>query len=280
MTGDDSRTARRSTTDRALARRLERAEAAANAAFVEARARLQPAVGAGWIEVAGTYAMFDGIDSPLTQTFGLGLFHDLDETQLDAIERFFGERGAATHHEVSPIAGPAPLALLPPRGYVPIEQSTVLVRELTPSALTGLRLVEGIDVRVAPLSEAAAWGDLAARGWGEQPELAGFMRDFGAVTARAQGVLTFVARLDGADIATGALAIHDGVALLAGASTLPAARRRGAQAALLAARLHEAGRRGCDLAMMAAAPGSTSQCNAERQGFRIAYTRTKWRRGG
>jgi hypothetical protein len=30
------------------------------------------------------------------------------------------------------------------------------------------------------------------------------------------------------------------------------------------------------IAMMAAAPGSASQRNAERHGFRIAYTRTKW----
>jgi hypothetical protein len=28
--------------------------------------------------------------------------------------------------------------------------------------------------------------------------------------------------------------------------------------------------------MMVALPGSASQRNAERQGFRIAYTRTKW----
>jgi hypothetical protein len=34
---------------------------------------------------------------------------------------------------------------------------------------------------------------------------------------------------------------------------------------------------GCDLAMMVAAVGSDSQRNAERNGFRIAYTRIKWR---
>ena len=33
---------------------------------------------------------------------------------------------------------------------------------------------------------------------------------------------------------------------------------------------------GCDLATMGAEPGSASQRNAERSGFRIAYTRTKW----
>ena len=57
-----------------LARRLERAEASANSRFVEARARVNPEVGAEWIEVAGAYAMFDGVQSPCTQTFGLGLF--------------------------------------------------------------------------------------------------------------------------------------------------------------------------------------------------------------
>jgi hypothetical protein len=35
--------------------------------------------------------------------------------------------------------------------------------------------------------------------------------------------------------------------------------------------------RGCDLAMMVAEAGSESQRNAERQGFRVAYTRMKWR---
>jgi hypothetical protein len=34
---------------------------------------------------------------------------------------------------------------------------------------------------------------------------------------------------------------------------------------------------GCDLAMMVAEAGSDSQRNAEREGFRIGYTRMKWR---
>ena len=60
-------------------------------------------------------------------------------------------------------------------------------------------------------------------------------------------------------IAAGMLGIHEGVALLAGASTVPAARRQGAQSALLAARLRYAAEHGCDLAMMGALPGSASQ---------------------
>ena len=70
------------------------------------------------------------------------------------------------------------------------------------------------------------------------------------------------------------------MALLGGASTIPEARRQGAQLALLESRLRYAAQNGCDLAMMCAAPGSASQRNAERHGFRIAYTRIKWRLPG
>jgi GNAT superfamily N-acetyltransferase len=64
---------------------------------------------------------------------------------------------------------------------------------------------------------------------------------------------------------------------LGGASTIPELRRRGLQSALLRERLRYAFDHGCDLAVIAAEAGSNSQRNAERKGFRIAYTRTKWR---
>ncbi len=75
--------------DLSLSRRLERAEAAACASFVEARARLAPESGAQWIEVAGAYAMYDGVRSPSTQTFGLGLFQSPTAADMDRLEAFF-----------------------------------------------------------------------------------------------------------------------------------------------------------------------------------------------
>jgi GNAT superfamily N-acetyltransferase len=56
---------------------------------------------------------------------------------------------------------------------------------------------------------------------------------------------------------------------------LTAFRRRGVQSALLAARLAWAVEQGCDLAVSFARPGSISHRNIERNGFRVAYTRTK-----
>ncbi|HEX7831305.1 MAG TPA: GNAT family N-acetyltransferase [Thermoanaerobaculia bacterium] len=258
--------------DLALSRRLERCEASANAALIEARARLSPQSGAAWIECAGAYAMFDGVGSPLTQTFGLGVFETPKDADLDRIETFFHEREAGVFHEVSPIAPPEVMQLLVTRGYQPVELTSVMHQPLKRSTLP----TSEVKTRIATDDESELWAETAAKGWGETPELTAFIRDLGRISADAEGVWSFIAELDGRAVGTGALVMHDGVALLAGASTIPEARNRGAQRALLEARLHYAAEHGCDLAMMCAAPGSTSQRNAERRGFRIAYTRIKW----
>ena len=93
---------------------------------------------------------------------------------------------------------------------------------------------------------------------------------------RARMSPCFLAEVDGKPGAAGVLSIHDNVALFGGAATVPELRRRGLQTALLHERMRYAFEHGCDLAMMVAVPGSDSQRNAERKGFRIAYTRTKW----
>ena len=90
-------------------------------------------------------------------------------------------------------------------------------------------------------------------------------------------MVPFFAEVDGKRAATGAINIHGDIALMAGASTVPQARGRGAQQSLLAYRFHCAAQQGCTLAQMGAVPGSASQRNAERNGFQIAYTRIKWK---
>jgi hypothetical protein len=266
--------------DRALAQRLERTEALMNAAFVEARDEVEPEIGARWINVAGAYAMFDGVGSPLSQTFGLGLFDEVGDTELRTAELFFESRGAEVFHEVSPLAAPPLLALLNERGYQPIELTSVLYRPIAlESDAVGPR-DEEIVVRSINPGEEQLWADTAAEGWGETTELVEFVRKLGAVAARSKGSLCLLAEWAGRPIASASLGLGDHVAVLAGASTIPSARNRGAQRALLQARLKIAAERGCDLVMMGASPGSTSQRNAERQGFRIAYTRIKWRKPG
>jgi GNAT superfamily N-acetyltransferase len=258
--------------DLELARRLELAEGEGSVRFVEARQRLSN-VGADWTEIAGARAIFDGPDSPLTQTFGLGLLAEATEGTLQQLEMFFRTRGALVSHEVSPLSGIALADRLCRRGYRPVEFTSVMYRALPMP-------YESFDgsLRVRPMApgEADLWSEVSARGWAHHPNLRDFLLSFGRVTAQTEGTVALFAELDGKPIATAVLRPSRGIAVLAGASTVPEARNRGAQRALLGARLALAAHEGCDLAMMCAEPGSASQRNAERHGFRIAYTRTKW----
>src|SRR6202050_5782855 len=97
----------------------------------------------------------------------------------------------------------------------------------------------------------------------------------GAISSAREHSLCFLAEVDGKPGAAGVLSLHDGVALFAGSATVPELRHHGLQTALLHERMRYAFDHGCDLGMMVALPGSDSQRNAERKGFRIAYTRTK-----
>jgi GNAT superfamily N-acetyltransferase len=87
------------------------------------------------------------------------------------------------------------------------------------------------------------------------------------------GLVRYLARERGSVAGGASVRVHDGVAILCGAATLPAHRRRGVQTALLATRLEEAGRSGCDLAVVTTQPGSKSQENVEKQGFALLYAR-------
>ncbi|CAN5264791.1 hypothetical protein BH10ACI1_BH10ACI1_14460 [soil metagenome] len=263
--------------DKNLSQKLERTEAQANASFVETRQEFSPETNAEWIEVAGAYAMFDGVESPLTQTFGLGVFDEITNAELDKLEAFFKKHDAPVFHEVSPMADISLMALLNERGYQPIELTNVMFQEIDDENNLNPAINPQITTRIIEKGEEKLWAQTSTSGWATEMEgLAEFMFQFGQISAQASGGFPFLAELDGKAIAAGMLFIYDDVAILAGASTVPEGRRNGAQMALLKARLKFAADQGGTIATMGALPGSQSQRNAEKNGFRIAYTRTKW----
>ena len=147
-----------------------------------------------------------------------------------------------------------------------------LQNETSPESTQGT-----IKTRFIEEHEADLWAETAAAGWAtDQPELVEFLRGIGQISARTSGGRPMIAEIDGKPVAAAGFQIYDDVCILSGASTLPEARRQGAQNALLAARLRFGAENGCRLAMIGALPGSQSQKNAQKNGFNIAYTRTKW----
>jgi GNAT superfamily N-acetyltransferase len=261
--------------DLALARRLEGAEAAAGIGAARALSRLRPDSGATAERIAGGWAIFAGKESPITQAFAIGLEGPVEAGEMDRLEGFFRSRGAAVNIEHCPHADASVARHYTERGYRPAEFSNTLYRPLSP----GEAFPEppaGVEVRAIAPEEADLWSRTACQGFAGLFPVTAELLEIVACVARSPLSVYFLAAIDGVPAGAAAFCVHEGVAVVNGASTLPELRRRGVQRALLLARLERAARAGCDLAMTNTQPGSGSQRNAERLGFRVAHSRTKF----
>jgi hypothetical protein len=86
----------------------------------------------------------------------------------------------------------------------------------------------------------------------------------------------YLASVAGEPAALGVLHIANGAGTMANALTVPALRGRGCQTALLYRRMKDAALAGCDLLVSQCMPGSVSQSNQLRAGFRIAGSKAWW----
>ena len=196
---------------------------------------------------------------------------------MERLEAFFVKHKAPVLHEVSPLADASILPILNWRGYQPIELTSVMYQPIKGETAKDLPINQNIKTRIIKPGEEKLWAQTSANGWKtEVPTLTDFIFDLGQISAQSVGGVPFLAEIASVPVATGMLFIYDDVALLAGASTVPEGRKQGAQSSLLDARLRYAAEQGCTLAIMCSSPGSQSQRNAEKNNFRIAYTRTKW----
>lgn len=268
-----------------LVSRIERAECALLRACATSAAQRRSSVEVLIRPIAGGLATWAGPDSPLNKVAGLGLNGPVDDDELAQLEATFDAFQTPVQIELSSLADLALAERLSGRGYALVGFEDVLVRPLSPDE--SWPEIEGVGIRPSPDDELDRWLDVVVTGFahpddqGQAPPedfpREALERVIGD-TASAEGFCRYLARLDG-EIAGGASLRHtDGIAQLCGASTLPAQRRRGVQTALLSARLADAARRGCELAVVTTLPGSRSQHNVQRRGFSLLYTRAVLRR--
>lgn len=91
--------------------------------------------------------------------------------------------------------------------------------------------------------------------------------------ARHPRTVTIVARRAGEIVAGGSLELCGDSGALFGLSVLPGHRRLGIQQAMLAWRLQHAARRGAAFVTISARPSVSTESNARRMGFQVAYTK-------
>ncbi len=252
--------------------RLESAEWLPSLDFVDRLAREDPELGAAKQMVAGGWMAYCGVPvSPLNHMVGMGLQGPVSAADMDQVEEFYRERQCPfCEIVVSPYAHPTLIEQLGERaGYRITEFNSVLVRRIYAAEHFDTR---GFNIlRVQP-ADALRWAEIVAQGFADLWPLP---PDFFVPFATPQNAICFLAYADGKPVggAGGSVFPEHGIAPLYGASTLPAFRNRGIHNALFRARLRAAAEAGCELAVMSTLPGSGSQRNAERNGFRLAYTK-------
>ena len=259
--------------DRALARRLESAEEMPQVYHAEWCQKNQPKVGAAVETISGGHMIFAGLGSPIGRAVGMGFAAPVTSAEMDKLEAFYFSRKAPAKTDYCPLSDPSLLELANQRGYGIEELNNVLFRKLDPAESFPLR--SGYTIRAGKPDEAAAFSNIVRRSFfphGGEPE--GFDEMLSPMFA-FPGSLTFVAEIDGQLVATGAGLIipeHKIVGLY-GAGTLDEYRGRGLQTAMLERRMQIAAAAGCEYAVIITQGGTTSMRNAERLGFRVAYSK-------
>lgn len=264
--------------DRDLARRLERALELDLSRFAASTAALYPALGAEYRDFGDGAALWMGPESPVNIAAGFGMDGEVAEDIVDEVECFYSYHVDQAKFAVCPLADVTLLRALGSRGFAPCDFENVLVREL--DALPAEEPDPSIEISIVAPGELGTWIDTVAYGFSDGAEPTEAEMRLAQVVAHRDNVVLLLARVDGVPAGTGELVVDDAVGWLSADTTLPAYRGRGVQTAMQLARLRLAREAGCELAVTEATPGSPSQRNMERRGFRIVYTRVEMTRLG
>jgi ribosomal protein S18 acetylase RimI-like enzyme len=259
--------------DKALARRLESCEEMPQVFYARAFQKTRPEIGAAEEEICGGHMVFAGIGSPIGQATGAGLDRPLTSDDLNRIEQFYREHKAPSQVDVCPLHPPELFEMFKDRGYAFAELNNVLYRKLDPAEKCPPP-PDHCQIRRSYPEEAGVTGAIVESAFfpdGAPEPFQGLI----APLYQMEGALAFVATVDGKPVACGAgLVIPDHkVFALCGAGTLTAYRGRGFQTALFRSRMAAAAEAGCEYAVVVTQGGSASQRNAERLGFRVAYSK-------
>ena len=236
--------------------------------FVEAMRRVAPDLGASAASCGDGVAAFLGVGSPLTTVKGVG--SNLGDEEIEAAEAFFRGCGAGrATFELTPWISSESHELLARRGYRVVDREDVVVRSPEPSSADPDRAVAqvsehdwpALQLQVNDESPSAEWRALA-----------------GACAVLPNAIRVGIRDSDGVWLACGQLVPAGQVGFFANDATLTSARKKGAQTALILARMKAAATRPFAFLAAEVAPGSTSERNYQRCGFDIAYTRAHYAR--
>ena len=259
--------------DRALARRLESCEEMPQVMYARLFQRTRPEMGAAEEEICGGHMIFAGLGSPIGRVTGAGIDRPFTAQDLDRIEAFYRAHQAPSQVDLTPMHEPSVFEMFKERGYAIAELNNVLYRKLDAAEIFPAP-PPACEIRRSLPEEANTAGAIVENAFfpdGAPEAFRGLIAPF----YQMDRALAFVASIEGKLVACGTGLVIPGhkVFALCGAGTLAEFRGRGLQTTLLRARMAAAVQAGCEYAAVVTQGGTISQRNAERLGFRVAYSK-------
>ena len=263
--------------DKALARRLESCEEMPQVLYARTFQKTRPEIGAAEEEICGGHMIFAGLGSPIGRVAGVGLDRPFTAEDLDRVEAFYRAHHAPAQVDLCSLHEPAVFEMFKERGYAIAELNNVLYRKLDAEEKLPPPPA-GCEIRRSLLEEADAAGAIVESAFfpdGAPEAFRGLIAPFYQMERALAFVASVESKLEGKLVAcgTGLVIPEHRVFALCGAGTLTEFRGRGLQTALLRARIAAAAEAGCEYAVVVTNGGTTSQRNAERLGFRVAYSK-------
>jgi len=255
-----------------LVRRLETAQALQSRSFLLAAQLQNPGGLAQALRGPWGFAHFFAEGHFLNQALALGLAGPISGRRLDRIEALLGQGSHPVVLELAPTADPELTGQLARRGYRIQAFQQVLSRELgAGNPLPPPAVNTSVRVRAIGADEMELWCRVVQAGFQDQDELGPGEETASGFSAEAKCNRFFLATVDGVPAGAAVLGCLGGTGVFSGTSVLPRFRGHGLQRELLRARLELAREAGCRRACSAVLPGTASQANLERCGFRVVY---------
>jgi len=220
----------------------------------------------------GGHLVFVQRTSLVGRAHGLGFSGQITPEDIEHVVDFYFRREADAQVDVCPYADPSLFDSLNRAGFQVAEFNQTLARWI----VQGERFTQSskhFEIRPIEPQGGAKWSAVLAQVFfGDQASE--FLHFFEPWTSH-EHTLCLGAFIGGKMVggAAGLIVPEHRMAGFFGAAVLPEFRGRGIQIALLQERLRRTQQAGCDLAVTLTMPGTTSQRNAERAGFRTAYTK-------
>ncbi|MFG0329162.1 MAG: GNAT family N-acetyltransferase [Phycisphaerales bacterium] len=266
-----------------VARLEETRQARGTVALIDRLMETDPSIDYAFEWIADGAMTFAGPGNWANQTAGVGLHGEISDDDLDRLVDFFTSRGVEPKIEVASFAHESLIAGLQQRGFGLREFEHVWALDLTNEANLDPSLEQAIDASVS-IDEVPRDDDATIRAFavtttsgfvpaGADDAFIESLYRQAEQIARFEQCDAFIARVDGELAGGGGMETNHGVVALFGASVLPPFRRRGAQTALILARLRRGRARGAKIGVIHSKPGIPTERNAARLGFQLAYVK-------